>query len=328
MIKNNKVMVLMATYNGTKFIKEQLDSIFDQVDVETTLLVRDDGSTDDTMDILTKYAERRSIIIIKSQKNDLHGPMNNYYALIKFAQDNYANLFDYFAFADQDDVWRLDKLSTMIKQIPDLHTPQLAYCNHEIIDENGDVLIPSVNEQIGLLPENNEALLYTNSFAWGHSIVFNSKLLSEICMSKLVCSSNFPHDAYFAKFAVLTHGIKFVPNVLVSYRRYKNNVSQMWYRLSFSQIQSYIKHESIIYANVVNTTLMTCRENQYCPFVDKSLLLQTMNNINRGGIKVLVYFFRNKIKRQQFSRTISLYLVYGIKIYKHYIGKASKIMTN
>ena len=100
-----KVQVLLSTYNGEKYIREQLDSILTQKDIEVSILIRDDGSTDSTVDIIHEYCSNNSDI--KLIKGSNMGACKSFFELFKEADMGY----DYYALADQDDYWYADKLT-------------------------------------------------------------------------------------------------------------------------------------------------------------------------------------------------------------------------
>lgn len=109
-----KVLVLLSTYNGDKFLPEQLDSLYGQKDVDCHLLVRDDGSKDATMSILEDYKNRHGNMTIIQGRN--LGAGGSFLALINEAATKYAE-FDYYAFCDQDDVWFDHKIETGVKAL-------------------------------------------------------------------------------------------------------------------------------------------------------------------------------------------------------------------
>ena len=86
----NSVLVLLSTYNGEQYLREQLDSLYAQEEVELQILVRDDGSSDTTSEIINEYKQKKGRLMPK---------------------------YDYYAFCDQDDVWFKDKLCVAIKQL-------------------------------------------------------------------------------------------------------------------------------------------------------------------------------------------------------------------
>ena len=114
----DRVCVLMASYNGEKFIREQIDSILRQEGVEVSLVVRDDHSTDSTPEILREYEEAGKISVLR---DDIHlGAPNGFMKLLYEADP-----CDYYAFADQDDIWLPDKLSRAVNAIRGFNGPAL-----------------------------------------------------------------------------------------------------------------------------------------------------------------------------------------------------------
>lgn len=114
---DNSIVVLMSAYNGEKYIREQLDSILDQEGVAVTLLIRDDGSTDGTRDIIQDYDDRfPNVRFLNREERKNLGFNGSFYALMEeglsFEKDN-----TLFAFADQDDVWLPDKLISAVRLI-------------------------------------------------------------------------------------------------------------------------------------------------------------------------------------------------------------------
>lgn len=107
MKNKSKVVVLMATYNGMKWIAEQINSILNQTCIEVELVISDDFSTDNTSFLLESLAENDSRIILLPSIRQFSSAGKNFYRLILDAKiDDY----DYIAFADQDDIWNSDKL--------------------------------------------------------------------------------------------------------------------------------------------------------------------------------------------------------------------------
>ena len=108
-----KVLVLLSTHNGSRWLDEFLESLVSQIGVDLSIIVRDDGSGDDTLNILRSFRGKLKIEIV-SGKNI--GSFESYLELIKCAS-NFD--FDYFSFADQDDVWHTKKTITAIERLLD-----------------------------------------------------------------------------------------------------------------------------------------------------------------------------------------------------------------
>lgn len=109
-----KVAVLVATYNGANYLSEQLDSILRQLNVEVSLFVSDDFSSDGTYEKLEKLAKSNPSIVLLPRVSRMGSAGKNFYRLVC---DTDLSEFDYVAFADQDDIWNLDKVSNHIHLI-------------------------------------------------------------------------------------------------------------------------------------------------------------------------------------------------------------------
>ena len=112
----NRIAVLLASYNGTKYIKEQIDSILNQKKIDVTIFVSDDLSTDKTIEYLQDiYKDFKNIVYLPSGSK-FGGAGKNFFRLIR---DVDFSSFDFISFVDQDDIWYEDKLIRAIKMIED-----------------------------------------------------------------------------------------------------------------------------------------------------------------------------------------------------------------
>ncbi len=129
---NNKdmkrVLIMLATYNGEKFLCEQLDSIYNQEDVRIHILARDDGSSDSTIRILEDYAEKYGRMTIIKGENV--GAIRNFFLLVQYAVNNMAD-FDYYAFSDQDDFWFKNKLIVSVTELDKCSNDIRLFCSAE-----------------------------------------------------------------------------------------------------------------------------------------------------------------------------------------------------
>lgn len=125
-----EVQVLLSSYNGEKYIREQIDSILAQNDVAVKLLVRDDGSSDGTVNVLNQYKEAHDNIRVILGEN--LGVIGSFFKLIEEAEEA-----DYTAFADQDDVWLPGKLFRAVSALKEQQTEEpLVYCSaKQLVDE-------------------------------------------------------------------------------------------------------------------------------------------------------------------------------------------------
>lgn len=169
------VAVLLSTYNGEKYIREQIDSVLRQKDLKVFLLVRDDGSSDNTIQILMDYQKVYSATM-KVVFGENIGVVKSFYSLIVEAKKKFFN-FDYFAFCDQDDIWLPEKLLTAVESL-EKNTISKAklYCSRTLyVDSDLNDLKQQKIEIVNSLYAN----LVTNRLA-GCTQVFNSYLLDKI----------------------------------------------------------------------------------------------------------------------------------------------------
>lgn len=125
-----KVAVLISTYNGEKFLKEQLDSILNQTYKNIEIVIRDDGSKDSTLEIIKEYQKKYSNIVLKEGVNV--GFMSSFFKLLGMANA------DYYAYCDQDDVWLENKIELAVNELnnADDTKPNLVFGNSDYYDEN------------------------------------------------------------------------------------------------------------------------------------------------------------------------------------------------
>lgn len=123
-----KVAVIMSTYNGEKYIREQLDSILNQTYENIELVVRDDGSKDKTVKIVEAYQKKHGNIKLITGKN--LGFMKSFFELLNLVEA------DYYSYADQDDVWLPNKIELAVNSLDKLDDskPNMAFSNSDYYD--------------------------------------------------------------------------------------------------------------------------------------------------------------------------------------------------
>ena len=164
-----KVKVLMSTYNGEKYIREQLDSILTQQKIDVDIVIRDDCSSDATRDILRLYEEKYENVKLILGKENL-GVTGSFFSLICNNVDS-----EYFALADQDDIWESDKLEVavdMLEKYPK-DIPLLYYSNLKIVDSEGNFCrnshaVPHIGSK--------KYSCFVENLATGCTVVYNKKM--------------------------------------------------------------------------------------------------------------------------------------------------------
>lgn len=163
-----RVAVLMSTYNGARFLPQQLDSIVAQNHENWTVYVSDDGSQDTTLDILRDYQKKWG----EDKLHVLRGPREGFAANFMSILANETIQANFFAFSDQDDIWKPEKLTTALEFLLNIpNTEPGLYCSRtELIDEK--------NLKIGLSPFFVRSPSFRNalvqSIAGGNTMVFNT----------------------------------------------------------------------------------------------------------------------------------------------------------
>ena len=231
------VSVCMATYNGERFLREQLDSILIQLAPDDELIVSDDGSTDSTLNILDEYKQRDERIVVLQHAKDPVIAKKKYSRNFYYATQNFENALnhakgDYIFLSDQDDVWLPGKVEKMCEA---LKSCGLVLHNLDFIYENGDRRL-CYNKNP--LPKNWVGNLIAKPMPfWGCSMGFRNSMLKYILP--------FPHQLvahdYWISSMALKHGkVTFIEEPLIAHRMYQDSVSygtqnplwyKVWYRL-------------------------------------------------------------------------------------------------
>lgn len=130
----NKIAVLLSTYNGEKYLTEQIESILSQTYSNLDLFIRDDGSTDNTLQIIKDYSIKYKNIRIMNDHNGNLGPKDSFLFMLK----NLKQKYEYYSFADQDDIWMDFKIQNAIKSIKKSpnETPSLYMSTYDVVDKN------------------------------------------------------------------------------------------------------------------------------------------------------------------------------------------------
>ncbi len=219
-IKNKKVAILMSTYNGEKYLGEQIESIENQTYKNITLIIRDDESTDSTLNIVKEKKNKYSNIFLERGKN--LGPAKSFISILK-SSDKYGD-FDYYAFADQDDFWLKDKILMAVKKLDDLNNnePNLYFSDTILVDKKLKKLNNIRKIKIEKITPLNAMI---ENIATGCTIVFNKKLkeyLEQVEINDMF--DGFMHDDLAYKLASLTGNIIYDENSYIYYRQHENNV--------------------------------------------------------------------------------------------------------
>lgn len=214
-----KVLVLMSTYNGEKYLKEQLNSIINQKGIEVTIRVRDDGSKDETVEIIKRFQNTYSNIELIEGNNI--GFALSFLSLVDSIADIYQ--YDYYSFSDQDDVWLNDKLLAavnMLETCKSNQTPNLYFSNAQAVDENLNTLFETETGRT-VISKPSSLVRY---FMLGCTMVFSPKTV-EILQKYKPQGRITMHDLWVNQTCIFLGEIVFDSTSHILYRQHGNNTA-------------------------------------------------------------------------------------------------------
>lgn len=203
------ISVCVATYNGEKFIKEQIESILCQLSSDDEIIVSDDGSTDGTIVIINCIGDKRIRIIEGPRK---HSPTFNFENALKEAKG------DYIFLADQDDVWKTNKVEVCMKW---LQKYDCVVSDAEVTDSNLNPLYPSLYAIMQVRQGHIYNTVWKNGYT-GCCMAFRRNILE----ASLPFPQDIPmHDIWIGNVAAYKYNVKFIPDKLILFRRHKETIS-------------------------------------------------------------------------------------------------------
>ncbi len=239
---NREIAILLATYNGEKYIELQLQSLIDQTFDDFICYVHDDNSTDKTVEIIkkfeTKYPDK--IKLLNYEKG--HGAIGNFLSLAEFVWENTKE--PYIFFCDQDDYWcptKLEKQIEVLRENEDTSEPFLVYCDQEIVDSELNTIARSGMEYSKRkegIDDSFKELVFENCAA-GCTIGLNRSLLN-IAMSYIDEKHVVMHDWWFMLIARCFGEIGYVDEQLMKYRQHGNNTLGADSKLLVKKMKKYL----------------------------------------------------------------------------------------
>lgn len=218
MKQEKKIEILLATYNGEKYLNEQIDSIINQTYTNWKLLIRDDGSEDRTLEILKEYEKRdERISILRDNKGNL-GFVKNFEELLKNSSE------EFIMFSDQDDYWLENKIEKYIGVLENLDVeklkkPLLIHSNSFVCDKKLNILKKNfVDSKVALQYGGNR--YFFAYFVQGSTTLINRKLID---LGLPFLKSVTLHDRYFHLLVEFFGNRIFIDESLIKYRQHRNN---------------------------------------------------------------------------------------------------------
>lgn len=213
------IAILMSTYNGKAYLQEQLESVLEQTVSDFLLLIRDDGSSDGTGDLLREISDPRVRLILGENL----GPAGSFFALLDAARQENA---DFVFFCDQDDVWMPDKLERLLAEMGKCPAgPALVFSDFAMIDGSGSVTGDSYTAMAQLrIPADGNFFpkLLAQPYVFGCASVLNRELLELV---KDPPAGIEMYDCWIALVASLLGTVRYLPQSTIYHRFHSSNAT-------------------------------------------------------------------------------------------------------
>lgn len=306
----SKIIILLATYNGGKFIMEQLDSIVKQSYSNWEVLISDDGSTDDTLNIIREFCSKDYRIKIVNESLTKQGACQNFGNLLKTALDKE---WDFVMFADQDDFWYENKIQLTLDSMLDggnfIKIPKLVYTDFEYADEELTPLPKETDHNISGWKEPNLQRLLAQNNIYGCTMMIN-RLLAERAIP--IPSSAENHDYWISMVAASLGEIIHIKKRTILYRQHANNVSGHYSNNSLKKrFQRYYKRNAQL-EKMMRMRFEMAGElhNRFYKDIsepNQKLLLGYSNFENQNGIERVSFCFKKGIEKDSFLQSLAFY---------------------
>jgi len=204
------VSVVIGTYNGASYIKEQLDSILAQTYSPLEIIIVDDASKDNTVAILQDYSQKYNNIKVYDFKTNV-GYIKNFERGIALTKGKHI------ALSDQDDWWMPTKIEALMNNI---NHYELVYCDSDFVDADLKLMGNRFSNVKNLVSIDTPINLLIDNCVSGHASLFKKSLFEKA----IPFPENIPHDWWLAYVASLEEGILYVDEPLVKYRHHQHNV--------------------------------------------------------------------------------------------------------
>jgi glycosyltransferase involved in cell wall biosynthesis len=310
-MEDRRINILMATYNGERFIEQQLQSIIGQTYKNWRLFIRDDASTDETLNIIRNYQIKDERIQLITDNLGNLGSCQNFSLLM----NSIKNSSGYIMFTDQDDVWLPDKISDTLNEMTFIEDkygkkyPLLVYTNFSYVDEELKLISSKKNFSATKIKNLRFTNILAQSPIYGCTVMLNKKLADVI---KYIPSTAENHDYWIALVASAFGKISYLNKKTILYRQHGKNISghhdnnSFWKRVdrilvnkkNFEDAQSKMQM-ALDFANIYCGSLSSSHKKAIEDFI---------NFYKTKAILLLWKNIRNGVRRQTITQTVLFYI--------------------
>ncbi len=217
---NSTVEILLSTYNGAKYLHEQLDSIIQQDYPHWKLLIRDDSSIDNTLEIVNEYIKKYpdKIVLVKDEDGNL-GHSLSFTKLLKLSEA------DFVMYCDQDDYWYQAKISTMLSFMLAEETlnpgyPLLVFSDLHVADSGLNVVSSSFLKKVNYKNSKGQQVFFLRNYVPGCNLMFNRSLIKKTLKTDNIVEQ---HDHWLLIVCSIAGKLVCIDKPLMKYRIHNNN---------------------------------------------------------------------------------------------------------
>ena len=299
-----KISILLAAYNGEKYIREQIESVLSQTYADWELIAHDDGSSDATPAILSEYASLypEKIRIIDAPPTG--SAKDNFFFLMNNTDGQYV------MFCDQDDVWHADKLEKTIAEMQSIEeelspeTPILVFSELRVTDENMNTLCPTLSEYQHLdCSRTSFNKLLLQNVATGCTVMINRALLE---LARVENSKGIVmHDWWCALIASRFGVLSFISEPLADYRQHSENSVGALNAGSAEYMMKRLSKTDRIKSDLLATRVQSGR---FAEQFEDDFALEYAKLGSSSRLSRLAFYGKNDMWKSGFMRNLTLFI--------------------
>jgi len=309
MLRSDNIAILMAVFNGEKYIAEQIESLLAQTYGQWELFIHDDGSTDCTLSIIQSFVNRypERIHIVDGEPRG--GAKDNFFFLMRQVQAPYV------MFCDQDDVWLPEKVETSFRRMKSMEersgpdVPLLVFSDLTVTDSNLEIVSERLSVYQKLYPERTAVKdLMIQNVITGCTVMIN-RALAELAVRPERTDMIIMHDWWCALLAAYFGKISFVDASLMLYRQHGDNSVGAKALNSGRYIKNRIKNHRVIYTSLLATQRQASFFTRAYAISDP-VLYGYGNLYERNKLRRMWFYAKHHVHKCGWQRNLGL-LIWG-----------------
>jgi glycosyltransferase involved in cell wall biosynthesis len=251
---NNYLSVAMCTYNGERYLSEQLESIASQINLPGELVICDDGSTDSSVDIIKAFARHAPFKVSLHINSERLGATKNFAKAIDSCSG------EIIALSDQDDFWNPEKLGLIQAKFRNSSRVGLVFTDADIVDDGLNSLGYRLWESVGFNKAKQRqatkgdlfGVLLKRNYVTGATLAFRAHFKKNI----FPIPESFVHDAWIAIILAFLTDIAIIPDPLIQYRQHADNQIGAMKTLLGKRLREVLKSDKYTYLNEADKYLL------------------------------------------------------------------------